>query len=234
MDEMTAAFDPPERRGPIRYLHAFRSHWLLILGLTVLSVAAAALVTLTTAKKYEASTDMQIQALPAFGGDPFQGFDIFRQTADGASPTVTAARVFGSKQYEDALQRRLGRESNGVSVSITPLAQANIVTVQATAHNADLAAKAANTYAAIIVAQRKTLFQKQLNQKMGQVSTQVDAIPAANRAIYPQYAQLAGPLGTLKTWIGSRDPTVQILTAASVPSAASWPRPKLTLIVALL
>jgi succinoglycan biosynthesis transport protein ExoP len=228
------AFSPLESRGAVRYLHAFRVHWLLILTLAVLAVGAAAIVTATATKKYEASADLQIQALPAFGGDTFQGFDLFRQTADGASPTVGAARVFGSRAFQDSLRSSLGGQRGSVTVSVTPLAQADIVSVDATAKSASLAANAANTYTAIIVAQRKALFQRELSQKMQQISAQIGAIPRDARGTNPTYTSLAGQLGTLRAWIGSPDPTVQVLTPASMPAAASWPRPMLTFIVALV
>ncbi|MDX6490217.1 MAG: tyrosine-protein kinase [Gaiellaceae bacterium] len=230
---MTTASAFPESRGAVRYLQAFRAHWLLILALALLAVGTAAVVAFTATKKYEASADLQIQALPAFGGDQFQGFDVFRQTADGASPTVTAARVLGSRVYQDALRHRLGPRAGGVTVTLNPLSQADIVTVHATAHTAALAATAANTYTTIIVEQRKALFQRELRQKMQQISVQIAAIPVPTRATSPTYSSLAGALGSLRAWVNAADPTVQVLTPANVPIAPSWPRPKLTLIVAL-
>jgi polysaccharide biosynthesis transport protein len=227
-------FASQESRGPIRYIQAFRAHWLLILALAVLALAVAGVVTLTAAKKYEASSDLQIQALPAFGGDQFQGFDLFRQTGDGASPTVTAARVLASRTYRDAFRRRFGARASDVTVSINPLSQADIVTVHATAPAAGLAASAANTYSSIIIEQRKAQFQRELAQKMQQISTQIAAIPKAARAASPTYSSLAGALGTLRAWVNADDPTVQVLTPAGIPLAPSWPRPKLTLLVALV
>jgi capsular exopolysaccharide synthesis family protein len=223
-----------EQRGPVRYYHAFRAHWVLILGLAALAVVAATLVTLTATKRFQASADLQVQALPAFSGDPFQGFNLFRQTPDGASPTVAAARVLGSAQYQDLLSTRLRSQSSGVTVSLTPLAQADIVAIDATAPSAALAARAANTYASIVVTQRTALFQRDLTQKMRQIQAQIAAMPAAARTNNPTYATLAGTLGTLRGWVGSADPTLQVLTPAPVPTAASWPRTNLTLIVALV
>ena len=225
--------DPFEARGPLRYLHAFRAHWLLIVGLAVLAVAAAAAVTLTATKRYDASSDLQIQALPAYGGDPFQGFDVFRQTTDGASPTVAAARVLDSASYQDAARARLGKDAGGVKLSVTPLAQADIVVVAATAPSAALAARAANVYAQEVVRHRTALFHTELTRRMQQLQAEIEAVPAAGRANNPTYATLAGNLGTLRGWVGSPDPTIQILTPATVPAAPSWPRPKLTLFVAL-
>ena len=229
---MTAAsFEP---RGAVRYLHAVRAHWPLILILTIVAVIAAALVTLTATKKYQASADIQIQALPAYSADPFQGFDVFRTAADGSSPVVTAARVFASPAYKDAVRSRLGRQGARVSLNVTPLSQSDIVTVGVTAPSARLAATAANTYASTVIAQRKALFQRELAQRVQQVSRQIAAIPARARATNLVYPTLAGQLGNLQTWVGSPDPTVQILTSAAIPTSASWPRPKLTLLIALV
>lgn len=230
---MTMTLAPGDSRGAVRYFQAFRVHWLLILLLTALAVGVGAAISLTAAKRYQTSADVQIQPLPAYGGDPFQGFDLFRSASDGSSPTVAAARVFGSVQYQDALGKGLGRAASDVNVSITPLSQADIVSVDATAPNAALAATAANTYADIIVAQRKALFQRELNERMRQISAQLAAFPRGSRQ-GTTYATLAGQLGTLRAWVGAQDPTVQILTPASVPGSASWPRPKLTIAVALI
>jgi tyrosine-protein kinase len=220
-------------RGAVQYLHAIRVHWVLILTLTGLAIATAGAVTLTAAKKYQSSADVQIQALPPYSGDPFQGFDVFRAAADGSSPTVAAARLFGSPQYKNLTRRRLGRRGTAVALSVTPLSQSDIVTVEATAPTAALAATAANTYAAVIVDQRKTLFEHELTQRMQQIAAQMAAIPQKARNTNPTYASLAGQLGTLRSWVGSSDPTVQILTPATVPGGAFWPRPKLTLAIAL-
>ena len=230
---MTTSFSPSEPRGAVRYLHAFRTHWLLILTLTTLAVAAAGMVTLAATKRYQASADLQIQALPAYGGDPFQGFDVFRTAADGSSPVVTAARVFGSPAYKNVVLRRF--EGNGaVSLHVTPLAQSDIVTLGATAPSGRLAAAAANTYASVVISQRKALFQAELARRMQQVTHQMAAIPQRLRATDLTYASLAGQLGNLRSWVSSADPTVQILTSAAVPTSAAWPRPKLTLLIAFV
>jgi len=232
--EMTTLFGGSEPRGAVRYLHAFRVHWLLILTLSVLAVAVAAVVTFTATKKFESSADIQIQALPAYSGDPFQGFDVFRAPVDGSSPTIAAARVFGSAQYSNSVFHRFGTRGRAVALSVTPLSQADIVAVGATAPTASLAASAANAYAASIVAQRKILFQRELSQRMQQISVQMAAVPQPARATSLAYGSLASQLGTLRSWVGSPDPTVRILTSANVPGAPSWPRPKLTLILALV
>ena len=231
---MSSSFGQTDFRGPVRYLHAFRAHRRLIVALCVISVGVAAIISYSAAKQYDASADLQIQALPVYGGDPFQGFSLFRQTVDGASPVVAAARVLGSEPYHRAVFKALGPVGNGVTVAVLPLSQADIVSLSATAPSATQAAAAANQYADTVVHLRTVLFQQQLNQKIKLVEAQIAAIPAAARRTSATYQSLAGALGQYRTYIDATDPTVQPLTRAEVPVAASWPRPKLSIAVGLV
>ncbi|HXY81413.1 MAG TPA: AAA family ATPase [Gaiellaceae bacterium] len=231
---MTSSFDQTDFRGPVRYLQAFRAHRVLIVALIVIAVGIAAGISYTATKQYNAEADLQVQALPAYGGDPFQGFDLFRQTVDGSSPVVAAARVLGSAPYQRAVFKTLGKQGKGVSIAVTPLSQADIVSLSATAPNARQAAAAANAYADMIITVRGQLFQTELTARMRQVEAQMAAIPADVRQTSATYQTLAGTLAQYKSYVGTSDPTVQVLTRAEVPGAASWPRPKLSMAVALL
>lgn len=219
----------------MRYSHALRTHILLIAGITLAAVAAALLVVVSATKRYTASADLQIQPdVAVYGTDPFQGLDVFRQPADGSSAAVAAARVFSSPQYTDILHRRLGSRMAGVSISVTPLAQADIVNVAASAPHAALAAEAANRYAGLLLTERKKLFQQALHQRLAQEWIQMRSIPRSQRKASATYTAFATTFGELKTWVNSPDPTVQLLTPATKPAGPSWPRPKLTLLVALV
>ena len=218
----------------MRYAHALRTHALLIAAVTAAALLAALAVVLTAHKRYDASADVQIQPLSAYGNDAFQGFDVFRQPADGSSPAVAAARIFSSPSYKSLLKQRLGSRGDGVQVGATPLSQADIVSLAASAPTAKLAAHAANLFVAVVLAQRKALFQQELQQHISQVRAQMRSIPKWDRTKSATYPTLAATLGQLKTFVGGSDPTVQLLTPATTPLGASWPRPKLTLIVALV
>ena len=218
----------------MRYSHALRAHALLIVAVTAAALLAALAVVLTATKRYDASADVQIQAMSTYGNDPFQGLDVFRQPADGSSPAVAAARIFSSPSYTDLLRRKLGSRGADVQVSATPLSQADIVSLAASAPTAALAAHAANRFAAVVTAERKALFQRELRQRIAQVQVQMRSVPKWDRTKSATYPTLAATLGQLKTFLGDNDPTVQLLTPATTPPAAAWPRPKLTLIVALV
>jgi tyrosine-protein kinase len=196
-------------------------------------VIAALVVVSTATKRYDASADLQIQPMAANGGDALQGIDVFRQPADLSSPAVAAARLFASPSYVDVLRNRLGSRAAGVGFDAKPLSQADMVSLGATAPTARLAAHAANLYAAIALAQRRSQFQRQLQERITQVRYQMRQIPGKYRARSAVYQSLAANLGALRAFVGASDPTVRRLTPATVPTAPSWPRPTLTILVAL-
>jgi capsular exopolysaccharide synthesis family protein len=225
--------DIHDHSGGSRYLNAFAAHWRLILLLVVLAVASAAVYTHIATKKYDASADILVTPV-ASTDTVFQGFSLFRQSLDGSSSVVTAARVMTSPQIRRAAFAKLPGRGAGIAINVVPLSQADIVTIQATAPAADEAARAANSYAQAIIDQRSALFKSQLSARIAQVRSQIAAFPAGLRTGNFAYVALEQELSQLRGSIGLNDPTLQLLTAAVPPAAASWPRPKLSIVIAFL
>lgn len=222
-------FSPREqRRGAVLYLQAVRAHWLLILLMVVVATVAAYAFVTTAEERYEASADLVLSPLPG-GDDTFQGFSLFRQSFDGSSSVVTAARVFNSAQTRAVADDALDELGIDAVLSAEPVTQADIVSMGASAPSAGAAAQAANTFAESAVATRTALFQRELLDHIGRLQRRVAAIPAAQRATNPEYASLAGRLGELRGFIGSPDPTVRVAAQATPPTSAAWPRPRLTI-----
>ncbi len=205
-----------------------------MVGITALALTAAAIVVATATPRYDASADLQIQPMAAYGTDALQGLDVFRQPTDGSSAAVTAARLFASPQYSRPFRERFGKSAGSVAIAVTPLSQADLVSIGASGPQAATAARAANEYAATIIAQRKAQFESELQQRIAQVAAQMRAIPTHDRATNPVYATLAGQLGTLRGWLGQPDPTVLLLAPATAPLAPAWPRTRLTLFVSIV
>lgn len=218
--------------GRVRYWHALRTHRLLIVVVTAVALLAALAVVATATKRYDASADLQIQPLGAFGAgnNPLQGLPLFVQPADGSSAAVAAARIFSSPAYLGALRRTLGPQASAASISVTPLSQADIVSIGVSAPSPKLAASVANQFASFVLTQRRAVFQKAL---VVRIRDTLHSIPAG-RTQSPLYAQTIATVATLRSYLGQPDPTVLQLTPATAPGAASWPRPKTTLAVALL
>lgn len=221
------------------YWHALRSHRLLITAVTVIAVLVALVVVQTATKRYDADADLSIQPRAAFGvNDPLAGAPVtavFFQPADGSSVTVAAARVLSSANYHDTFRhtasyRTLGPSAGRAKISVTPLAQADIVAVQVSAPNGPLAARVANHFVQFVLAQRKRFFQTWLKGKISDVKAELHSTPPRSL----QHTNLAGTLSGLQAYIGSGDPTISSLTPATAPTSAAWPRPKETLGIAFI
>jgi Mrp family chromosome partitioning ATPase/capsular polysaccharide biosynthesis protein len=222
-----------QQRGPVRHLQAIRAHWRLITLFVVIATTASVVLVATTPKQFEATADIIITPLSG-NDDTFQGFSLFRQSFDGSSSVVTAARVFNSAETRLPAVEALRRQGLTATVKAEPLAQADIVSIRATAGTAAAAARAANVFADATVATRTAIFQRDLREQIRRLQRRVDAVPEAQRATNVAYAAIAQRLGDLQGFAGSADPTVRIAARATPPLAASWPRPMLTIGAAII
>src|SRR5262249_44236621 len=112
--------------------------------------------------------------------------------------------------------------------------QAAVVAITATARTGPDAAHAADIFASTALRVRRDGFLAGLTAAIDRIQRQIVAIPAAQRATSVEYSALAQKLGVLKSYVGSSDPTLQLVARASVPTAPSWPRTKLSLAAALI
>lgn len=212
------------------YWHALRTHRLLIAGVTALALLIALLLVVTATKRYDATADLQIQPRGAFtAADPLQGSPVFFQPADGSSASVAAARLFSSS-YLGPFYRQLGSRRHHASITVTPLSQADLVAIRASAPSGAVAAAVANGFKNFVVAQRRQAFDNWLTLKIQDIRGAMHGL--SHQGV--QYAELVGSLITLKGYRDGGDPTVIPFTSASAPGAATWPRPKTTLGVALI
>lgn len=230
---MSSSPAPLDRRGSVRYVQALLAHWRLIATLVVVAVASALVFTSLATKRYEATADLLITPVPATD-TVYQGFSVFRQSLDGSSSVVTAARSMQTPELRAKAFAKLPKHGSGVSISIVPLSQADIVSVQATAPSAVVAAAAANGYADAIAAARTAIFQSELQQRIAQLARQVASFPVATRQNNFTYIGLQQQISQLRGALGLPDPTIRVLDRAQPPGAASWPRPKLTVAITIL
>ena len=222
-----------DRQGAIRYLHAFRQQWSLIVLSVVATVGVTAVLTFTAAKKYQATADVQVTPIPST--DPtFQGFNkLFKQPLDGSSAVVAAARVMNAPEIRRLTFDELGARKD-ISLSATPLSQVDSIAATATARSPRQAADAANTFARVFVKQRTALFQTELHARIDNLNNQIAAFPADQRVGNFQYSTLQQNVANLQGYLDQPDPSVALSLSASPPASASSPRPKLSLGVAFL
>lgn len=223
-----------ERQGTARYLQALGQHWLFIAGSALIALLAALAFLGASERRYEAHADLLVTPVPA--DDPtFVGLPVLREVGEGRG-VLTAARLVETPQVADAVRAQLGvgnRDALLDAVSVAPQEQSNIVTIRATAPSPQQAADIANAFAAAVRAERTRVFQAELRQVVARLTGRLADVPPAARDV-GEARSLGERLGTLRGLQGSNDPTLQITSAAVPPSEASWPRPVLSLTVALL
>ena len=235
MTEQTFSFGS-QREGPSRYLAALREHWLLILTLVVVSVGSAAIYSLTAPKRYQAEADLIV--LPISPGDPtFVNLGLLQDTNALTNGVLTAARLVQTPQVAEGVRTRYGfHDSRGAllaSITVKPLSQSNILAIVGTAGTARRSAAIANAFAAEVIRQRTQLFQQELLAEVARIRLHVNTLPPSQRNT-SSAADLQSRLATLESLVGAKDPTLRLVSPAVPPEQPSWPRPKLSVIVALL
>ena len=224
-----------DRQGSARYLDAVRHHWLLVAVIVLAGVGAALAYSLTAEKRYEASTDVLVT--PIESGDPtFIGINVLREGSQSRS-VLTASRLADTPQVAERVIDDLGLDESPEellrSVEIQPQEQSNILTIVATAADPARAAEIANGFADALIELRTEAFQDELDAVVERLRRQLSAIPPAERSS-PEAVAISQRLGDLSALTGGDDPTLHVSSSAVPPTAAAWPRPVLSVAVALV
>jgi capsular exopolysaccharide synthesis family protein len=234
MTEPTLSSFGTQREGASRYVGALREHWLLIVTLVVIAVGFAAAYSYTAPKKYKAEADVLVTPQ---GSDSLSGLPVIRDTNGLTSGVLTAARLIETPQVADRVREEhdfgLGRNGLLGAVSVNPLSQSNVIAIEATASSADRAAAIANAFADEFVALRSEQFNDALDSSVGRLRARINALPSSQLDT-PIASDLRAQLAQLQTLGGGGDPSVAVASKAVPPASPSWPRPKLSMAVALL
>ena len=220
-----------ERVESGRYLRALREHWPYVLGTALFAVIAALLFLSTAQKRYEAGTDVLVTPVPS---DSYVGVALLRES-DVSRAVVAAARIATSPQVADRVQRSVSLHTSRRDllshISVTPQEQSSIMTITATASSPTDAAMLANAFANALIAERTAELQREVKAAIARLTPQLQKLHGAGN---PQEATaLAAQLSGLRTLLGGNDPTLQVVSRAVPPDAASWPRPVLSVVMAL-
>lgn len=219
-------------KSQARYWDALRQHWLVVLLVVVAGVTTAAVYSFTSKPRYEASADLLVTPI-AGNDDTFTGINILREGAESRS-VLTAARLVQTLSIAQDVQKRLHVHDDPQSllgqIDVRPQSQSNILTIVAQATDATRAAALANAFAESLVAQRTDLFRQQLASVVGRLEARLKAIPDTTS---PEALAISQRLGAVRALVGASDPTIAVAVPANVPQSAVWPRPAMSIAVAL-
>ena len=202
-----------------------------IVALAALAAGVAAVYSFTASKRYEARTELLVSPLPA-RDTTFAGFGLPR--ADGApgAAAETAARLVRTPEVAETVRAQLGlrgsRDEVLRSVSSHRVDGSQLVAVVGKASTPARAAQIANAFADGLVAARTSRFQTTLAAVIRRLRARLRSgagSEAERRAVARRLSVLTGLVAT-------RDPTLEVATAAVAPSDPVWPRPWLLISLA--
>ena len=177
--------EPEHRGGLARYLAVARDHWRLMLVLTACVVGAAILAVQLTSKTYEAEALLTVSPVPS-QDTRFDGISVIRETSVPGRDVETLARYV---RTIPVAQRAAETEGIGgdpqqllTTVTATPIGGSYLVSVTASADDAERAAAVANAFASGTVEVRSAQFREQVNAAIDRINTQLaqtgSALPA--------------------------------------------------------
>jgi capsular exopolysaccharide synthesis family protein len=222
------------RQGAVHYLHALRDHWLLVGGLIAASVGIAVAYVATAEKRFEAQSEILVAPI-SNSDSTFIGFQLLREGDAQTRAALTAARFVKTPRVVDAAAARLAMEPREArkAITVTPVGQADIVTITGKASTPERAVEIADVFADETIKQRTRQFQDELTATIKRLRAQLAPIPPQRRT-EPEAVALLQRLGNLTGLVGSSDPTLQLMSNAVPPEKQSWPRPVLSVLVALI
>jgi receptor protein-tyrosine kinase len=233
---MTEPTFTTQREGASRYLAALREHWLLILLLVLIAVGSAALYSYTAVKRYQAEADLLITPVSE-GDSTYTGMPVIRESNGLTSGVLTAARLIKTPQVAERVRRNsdFGMSRNALlnAISVNPLSQSNIIGIEATASNAALSADIANAFAHEFVDQRSEQFDRSARAAITRLQRRLAALPPG-QADSTEAGDLRSRLAELQTLGDVQGRVGPVASDAVAPSGQSWPRPKLSIAVAIL
>ncbi len=209
-----------------------RDHTLLVAAVAVLAVLAAGVYRVAAPSHYEAETDVLVSPVSSSDGT-FTGLGL---PTDPSGSVLSVARLLTTPLVTDTVRQQLELSQTNeellARLTILPLQQSGLITIQARSPSPTEAASISNTMASVLINQRKAVFQQRLRATIGDLTQRLDALKG-RRGVSDEIRGLQGRIGTLGGFVGQPDPTIEIWSSAVAPDKPV-PVPLLGSVVAFL
>ena len=222
-----------ESAGLERYFRILRERAGLIGLVTLVTTLAAAAYLVTATQQYKAEADLLV--IPA-GRDQagLDGLPIIRESSDPTRDVETAGRLVTGRDVAKRVKSQLGLDESVENLlkqaKAEPVAQSNIVAIQAHADSPELARDIANGFADGVVAERDQVVRAEADKLITGLRSQLqDAQQAGDDT-----KSLNDEIAQLQAVRESGDPTLSVETRADAPKSAYSPRPVLTLLAGII
>ncbi|HEX3911691.1 MAG TPA: Wzz/FepE/Etk N-terminal domain-containing protein [Solirubrobacteraceae bacterium] len=220
------------REGLGHYVEVIRDRRRLIIACVVIVTLVAAAYAKLASPSYKAESHLLVT--PVNGETSLIGLGLITNSGNPTGDVSTAASLVTTSEVAALVAAKIGQTTGRAvlgQVSAVPVAQSNVVAIQATASTAARAQGIANAFALATVQNRTKLLHRQLETIIPTLKQQVEALPVIQRT---GQGSLGERLSSLQTLLAGPDPTISVESLAQRPDAPSWPRAKLSIIAGFL
>ena len=223
-----------EDQSLVRYWMVLRERVWVIVICTVLAFAAAVVYVKTASKTYQAQAEMVVQAAPS--ADATLGaLPVLHQSGNPTADVLTASSLVTTDPVAAAVAKTLHvRGSPGSilgDITASPIGQASLVAVQATASSPQFAQRLATAFAEQTIALSTARLHAAIARELPTLQGQLAAVPPAQRFGPGSFGAQVDELRQLQL---QSDPTLVMAAPASLPTAPASPKTKLSLIAGLI
>ena len=217
------------------YLRILREQWRLVAVTVIICVFGGLIGRQIVPTSYKAETDLQINPIDDTN-QTYTGISVFRNlSSDPTSNVLTLARYIDTPATAQVVKQRLHLSQSATAllrdVTVTPLSQTSIVTIEAKAGSPRFAATLADAFANATIARRTAQVQSDATAVVDRLQAQIQRSTVKNSVAI---AALQTRLATLRSLLGLPDPTVAVLNKAQVPTAPDKPSKSLVVIATAL
>jgi polysaccharide biosynthesis transport protein len=218
----------------LRYLSVLRERIWLIVLCTVLVFAAAVVYVVLAPKTYTATAQLQVSAAPS-SDSVLSTLPVLHASGDPTQDVLSGAELVTSPQVAAAVVKSLGLTVSTNTalgwISATPIGQSSFVAVEADTDSAALSQRVADAFVNETIAQTTASMHAAIASQLPGMEAQLAAIPAAQRYGPGTQGDTVQELQALET---QPNPTLILGSTATLPTAPSSPKKKLTLIAGLI
>jgi capsular exopolysaccharide synthesis family protein len=227
---------PGEREGLQRYIETLRERFWLIAVMVVITTGIAILYVVSATKMYTAESDLLIT--PVSGDDPvLSSLGLISASADPTRDVETASRFVTNIEVANAVSAKLESSESGKDllkkVTAVPVAGSNIVAVTAESDSPQEAKELADAFATESVNQQTEQMHEKINSSLERLEAQIDSetSESAESTLGTEgSASIQAQVAELKVLSTAPNPTIDVQTHATVPTAPSSPKKTLSVI----
>jgi polysaccharide biosynthesis transport protein len=222
-----------DEQSLLRYYRVLRERWWVVVACTVLALLIAGVYVNVASKSYQAQAEMSVSAASPQDTVVANLPGLLKQSGDPTEDLLTAASYVTTLSVAQAVVQSLHLNispSTALSyVSASPIGQAGLVAVVASAPSPKLAQSLATGFMNETIATTTNTMHAAINKVLPILNSQLLSFPSGQRST----STTAATVDELKLLQTESNPTLGVVTPAALPTGPSSPKTKLALIAGL-